>query len=175
MFEQVSSVPAGSEGLIFLPYLYGERAPIWDTKSCGVYFNIKPCHTQEHFLRAGLEGICFALNDVLNNLETSSAALNLLHISGGFISSPVWVQILADITGKTLKIVQQEDASALGAVFLGMDALEIKRPLQDRHKDEAEIKPDEANHLVYDKSFPVFKRLYETLKDTMHWVHDMAV
>ena len=122
---------------MFLPYLYGERAPIWDTKSCGVYFNIKPCHTQEHFLRAGLEGICFALNDVLNNLEKSSSALKLLHISGGFISSPVWVQMLSNITGKQLKIVQQEDASALGAVFLGMEALQIPQPLQKHNATES--------------------------------------
>ena len=175
VFEQVSTIPAGSEGLLFLPYLYGERAPLWDTKTCGVYFNIKPCHTQEHFLRAGLEGICFTLNDVLNNLEKSSSTINLLHISGGFISAPVWVQILADVTGKTLKIVQQEDASALGAVFLGLDALQIERPPQSHNTAETTIKPNEASHSTYSNAFVVFKRLYATLQDTMHWVHDLGI
>jgi len=165
-------MPAGSDGLIFLPYLYGERAPLWDTKSCGVFFNIKPNHTQAHFLRAGLEGICFALNDVLNTLEQSSGPIKQLNISGGFISSSVWTQMLADITGKTLAIVQQEDASAIGAVFLAMDALDVPQPQLSLNK-ELMISPDLANHKTYQKMFPIFKKLYSTLKETMHFVHDM--
>ncbi|HEY2584118.1 MAG TPA: gluconokinase, partial [Mucilaginibacter sp.] len=96
LFSEIATIPAGSDGLIFLPYLYGERAPLWDTKSCGVFFNIKPQHTHAHFLRAGLEGICFALNNVLQTVEESSVPINQINISGGFITSPVWTQILAD-------------------------------------------------------------------------------
>ncbi|MFI5136463.1 MAG: gluconokinase [Sphingobacteriales bacterium] len=172
LFDEIANIPAGSEGLIFLPYLYGERAPLWDTQSCGVFFNIKPLHTQAHFLRAGLEGICFTLNHVLQTLETSSAPIRQLNISGGFISSAVWTQMLADITGKTLAIVQQEDASAIGAVFLAMDALQLPRPVEDQSVSvELNIIPDQANHQTYNKTFLIFKRLYDDLKDTMHWVY----
>jgi gluconokinase len=174
VFSQIATVAAGSEGLIFLPYLYGERAPLWDTKSCGTFFNIKPQHTQAHFLRAGLEGICFALNNVLQTLEQSSASINQLNISGGFISSAVWTQMLADITGKRLAIVQQEDASAIGAVFLAMDALELPQPSQAHAIDEKPmIIPDENAHETYKKSFLIFKKLYVDLKETMHWLHNM--
>ncbi|MDB4901335.1 MAG: gluconokinase [Mucilaginibacter sp.] len=173
VFTEIAGIPAGSGGLIFLPYLYGERAPLWDTKSCGVFFNIKPQHTQAHFLRAGLEGICFALNNVLQTVEQSSAPIHQINISGGFITSPVWTQMLADITGKKLVIVQQEDASAMGAVFLAMDALNINPAVEQKSlEEEKNIIPNQLNHKIYNNSFLIFKKLYHDLKDTMHWVHD---
>jgi len=176
VFREIATIPAGSEGLIFLPYLYGERAPLWDTQSCGVFFNIKPMHTQAHFLRAGLEGLCFAFNDVLQTLEASSAPIMQLNISGGFITSAVWTQMLADITGKTLAIVQQEDASAIGAVFLAMDALQLPRPVENQSANsELNIVPNMANHQTYNKAFLIFKRLYSDLKDMMHWVYEESL
>jgi len=170
VFNEIATINAGSDGLIFLPYLYGERAPLWDTKTCGTFFNIKPIHTKAHFLRAGLEGICFALYDVLQTLEKASSPINRVHISGGFISSEVWVQMLADITGKELVIVQQEDASAIGAIFLAMKALNIK-PIQ-QPKFDAIISPDMKAYAIYQKNFMVFKKLYKDLSETMHWAHD---
>jgi gluconokinase len=176
IFTEIASIPAGSNGLIFLPYLYGERAPLWDTKSCGVFFNIKPQHTQANFLRAGLEGICFALNNVLQTVEQSSAPIHQINISGGFITSPVWTQMLADITGKKLVIVQQEDASAMGAVFLAMVALNTYPPIKQKSvKEEKNIIPNQLNHKIYNNSFLTFKKLYHDLKDTMHWIHDNEV
>lgn len=176
VFTLMASISAGSEGLIFLPYLYGERAPLWDTKSCGIFFNIKPQHTQAHFLKAGLEGICFALNHVLEIVEQSSTSIHQINISGGFITSPVWTQMLADITGKKLVIVQQEDASAIGAVFLAMDALNIDPPIKQQSVKEAKnIIPNQLNHKIYNDSFFIFKKLYHDLKDTMHWMHNNEV
>lgn len=171
MFGLITEIPAGSDGLIFLPYLYGERAPLWDIKTCGTFFNIKPQHTRGHFLRAGLEGICLALNDVLQTVEQSSALIERVHISGGFITSPVWTQVLADVTGKQLVIVQQEDASALGAVFLSMQALGYAMPEQPAIDERQIINPNQQYHQTYKKTYLLFKRLYKDLKDTMHWLH----
>jgi len=171
LFTRIAEIPAGSEGLIFLPYLYGERAPLWDTNTCGSFFNIKPQHTQSHFLRAGLEGICLALKDVLQTVELASAPIERIHISGGFITSPIWTQVLADITGKELVIVQQEDASAIGAVFLSMKALgyeQLKQPVIDQ---KLVIRPDLQHYANYADSYLLFKRLYGDLKETMHWLH----
>lgn len=172
LFEDLANVPAGSEGLIFLPYLYGERAPIWDTKSCGLFFNIKPQHTQAHFLRAGLEGICFALNSVIESLE-KFVTIDRIHISGGFINSPVWVQILADITQKTLIAIQQEDASALGAIFLADDALGLnKLGKQPNDINQVNILPNKNNEQLYIARFLIFKQLYRNLKEAMHWMYE---
>jgi gluconokinase len=167
-FKAIDGIKPGSDGLIFLPYLYGERAPIWDTKSCGVFFNIKPAHTRAHFLRAGLEGICMALRDVLLTLEASSAPVVQINISGGFITSAVWTQTLADITGKKLVIAQHDDASAIGAVFLAMQALSIVLPVNIFGNNAPVIVTDADRHHTYQKYFDIYKRLYHDLKDTMH-------
>ncbi|WP_121809442.1 gluconokinase [Mucilaginibacter kameinonensis] len=171
LFAEIASVPAGSNGLIFLPYLYGERAPLWDTKTSGTFFNIKPAHTRSHFLRAGLEGICFALNDVLKTLEDASGEITQVNISGGFTSSAVWTQILADITGKKLAVLQSEDSSALGAIYLAARVLYPKSYETLTHVEHQEfIEPNIDNHSLYSRMFPVFKKLYGDLKDSMHLV-----
>jgi gluconokinase len=172
LFKAIDSVPAGSDGLIFLPYLYGERAPIWDANSSGAYLNLQPLHDQNHFLRSALEGICFALNDVLNSLESASVEIEQINISGGFITSQTWVQILADITGKKLMVLQSEDASAVGAIFLAMQALypNIELPVIEK---PVLIKPNSDNHATYAQLFPLYKQLYEDLKGTMQTLHEL--
>jgi gluconokinase len=170
--KTINSVPAGSEGLIFLPYLYGERAPIWDANSSGAYLNIQPKHSQAHFLRAGLEGICYALNDVLGTLEEASGSIGQINISGGFITSATWVQILADITGKKLVVLQDEDASTIGAIYIAMGALFPNEPLPVANVQQV-IEPNAANHKIHAKAFPLYKKLYEDLKDTMQLLQDL--
>jgi gluconokinase len=172
MFNAIESVPPGSDGLVFLPYLYGERAPIWDANSSGAYVNIQPQHNQNHFLRAGLEGICYALNDVLRVLEDTSVEIDQINISGGFITSKIWVQALADITGKKLMVLQLEDASAIGAIFLAMNALFPDQKLPAIEKPVI-ISPNAVNHQRYNEIFPIYKKLYTDLKDTMHLLHQL--
>jgi gluconokinase len=175
LFNDIKTVSPGSNGLIFLPYLYAERAPVWDSKSSGAFLNINPKHHQQHFLRAALEGICFALNDVLKAVENSSQQIEEIVVSGGFISSPVWVQLLADITGKKLVLQQTDDSSAIGAIYLAMQALQMDiEPIHVREaKDRVVIAPDMANHQVYAKIFEVYKTLYFNLKESMHLMHDL--
>jgi gluconokinase len=172
LFKAIDSVPAGSDGLLFLPYLYGERAPIWDANSSGAYLNIQPQHDQNHFLRSALEGICFALNDVLNSLEGASVEIEQINISGGFITSETWVQMLADITGKRLMILQSEDASAIGAIFLAIKALYPHQQLPVIEKPVL-IKPNIDNHATYAQLFPLYKKLYDDLKATMQTLHEL--
>lgn len=170
LFEQIQTVSAGSDGLIFLPYLYAERAPVWDAKSSASFININEKHSQAHFLRAALEGICFALNDVLMAVEQEGQPVNELVISGGFIASPVWVQMLADITGKRLVILQSDDASAIGAVYLAMDALgiNISGIMEKDAKARTIIKPDNKAHQKYQQMFGVYQGLYNTIKASVH-------
>lgn len=169
LFKQVGEVPAGSEGLIFLPYLTGERAPIWDSKSCGTFFGIKLQHGQEHFSRAVLEGICYAMKDVLDTVQQNAEPITQINISGGFVKSDIWVQTLADITEKKLVVVQTEDASSVGAAFLSMKALKlIQEYPTSNYSNLKTIKPNPVNSEIYSKNFTIFKLLYSNLKETMH-------
>lgn len=178
LFAAIDSVKAGSEGLVFLPYLYAERAPVWDAKSSGAFININARHKQQHFLRAGLEGICYALHDVLNAVESSSGErVDQLVISGGFISSAVWVQVLADITGKQLVLLQGEDLSAVGAIYLAMRAVgEDVQPILDAGlKSSTIVRPDMDNYATYSSIFPVYKKLYQDIKFSVHQLQDLGL
>jgi len=169
VFKQIDAITTGSNGLIFLPYLTGERAPIWDSESCGTFFGVQLQHTRDHFSRAVLEGICFALKDVLEAVQQNSEQIVQINISGGFVKSKVWVQVLADITGKNLAIVQSDDASAVGAAFIAMKANGLVSTYPASTLSDPQIvRPNQANAAVYTRNFDVYRRLYFDLKATMH-------
>lgn len=165
----VENVNPGADGLLFLPYLQGERAPIWDAKSCGTFFGITLKHQAPHFTRAVIEGVCFALNDVLQSLVASGQQIDQINVSGGFVSSAEWLQILADITGKKLLLASTEDASAVGAAYLAIKATGISTEYPaPQQSDITTIIPNADNHLSYQKSFKRYQKLYQSLKGLMH-------
>jgi gluconokinase len=113
------------------------------------------------FCGQALEGICFSLYDVLNAVENPAEPIEEVVISGGFISSPVWVQLLADVLGKKLVVMQSEDASAIGAIYLAMEALRFDfRSIQNKDAESRlVIHPNMENNKVYTQVFPVYKKL----------------
>ncbi|WP_214225878.1 gluconokinase [Pedobacter sp. B4-66] len=174
LFAKIAAIKAGSNGLLFLPYLTGDRAPIWDSESCGVFFGAKLTHDKAHFSRAVLEGICYAMYDVLVAVEENSAPVKQINISGGIVKSEVWMQIMADITGKDVVITQTEDASAVGAALLAMKTLGLIANYPDFLAfDLKTIKPNISNTEIYLRNFIIYKKLYADLKDTMHEFHNM--
>ena len=175
LFEEVDKVNAGADGLIFLPYLNGERAPHWDAKSCGTFFGVTAHHSQHTFSRAIIEGVCYALNDVLKTIETNENTITQLNVSGGFVASKTWMQILADITGKRICIVHTNDASATGAAYLGLKTMKFIEDY-DALIPKTNMKflePDAVNHKIYNNYFKIFQGLYHSLKDSMHAIYKL--
>jgi gluconokinase len=173
-FKIVKNTPAGSEGLLFVPYLTGERAPVWDTAVTANFIGIQLHHGQAHFLRAVLEGVCMAINEVLITVEQATMPIKQLNISGGFLNAPVWMQVLSNITGKKLVVVQPDDASAIGAVILAGRALFPDAALEAKLSAESmTIEPDQAEHEVYKTLQPIYSRLYDDLKTVMHAIKDL--
>lgn len=172
-FEKVTGAAAGSKGLIFLPYLTGERAPIWDSDSCGAFFGLRLHHRQEHFSRAVLEGICYALNEVLLAVEQYSDEIKQINVSGGFVHSRIWMEILADITGKEIVLLQTEDASAIGAAYLAIKAIGLSNNYPFSVKERQTILPNLENHELYRKIFKIYQQLYPNLKESMHQLYSM--
>ena len=169
LFDKISTVSPGSDGLIFLPYLLGERAPVWDARASALYFGIHSSHTQNHFLRAAVEGICFAIKSILQPLEKKMGTISQLNISGGFINSPVWMQMMADITGKKLCLIEKEDASSLGAAMLVMKQLKLIRNYKDlKPETQFTIKPDKKHNALYNANFMIYEQLYDALKGNMY-------
>lgn len=169
ILKKTESIRPGSEGLIFLPYLMGERAPIWDSKACGTFFGMNTGHTQAHFIRAVIEGISFAVYSVGNALEEASGKIQSIYASGGFIQSKEWLQIVADIFNKIVYRQNTEDASSIGAALLAIKSVEKRESYPAFKSDELQeiIYPDKERHKVYQEFYPFFRRLYIKLKGEM--------
>lgn len=166
--DKAISVPVGSDGLIFLPYLLGERAPHWDANMRGMYFGINIKHTRDHFIRALLEGIIFGLYSVALALEETTGKINTIYATGGFVRSKIWVQILSDVFNKKVVIAESYESSGLGAAIVGMKALNVIDDIEDIGNIvpiSKEFYPDKKNHEIYMKNYKIFARLYYKLKD----------
>jgi gluconokinase len=155
----------GSEGLIFVPYLFGERAPIWDSNASGVFFGIRSSHTQAHFTRAVIEGISMALYDIADNMIQGGLAISQINVSGGFVKSAAWLQILANIFNKKICLINSDDASAIGAAYLGLKSLGIIK-YYDLLQPETvkEILPQEQFINIYQSNFKTYRSIYQSLK-----------
>lgn len=166
--DEVRSVAPGSDGLIFLPYLTGERAPYWDAKAKGLYFGIQLQHRRAHFARAMIEGMLFALYGVGIALEETTQPIETIYASGGLARSVLWVQMLADVFNKPVLVKENVESSAWGAAIIGMDALGISGAYLSNDivdTDSTRYLPDENNHRIYMENFRKFERLYLKLRD----------
>lgn len=171
LLKDIDAVPAGCDGLVFLPYILGERAPIWNSESCGVFFGITARHKQEHFTRAVIEGITFSLYQIARSLMAGGLEINEVHVSGGFVRSETWVQILANIFGKRIRLMNVEDASAIGAAMIAMQAFGVT--MSPRFEDAAVFDPDMETHQVYvERYFPMYESIYRALVLEMKILHD---
>ena len=126
LIERARSVPPGAEGLLFLPYLNGERSPRWRSGLTGGLVGLRSDHGQNHFVRAGLEGVALQLRLVMEAVhDVVGTPSDAIRATGGFTRSPLWTQMLADVVDARLELVTTTQASAHGAALLGMDALDL--------------------------------------------------
>ncbi len=166
--QEAAAVEAGANGLIFLPYIFGERAPVWDANAKGVFFGITGMHTRSHFMRAILEAVCYALLQVAQLMEDDKKATTIIYASGGFTAAPLWLQIMSDVFNKPIKVCGTVDASAMGAAFLGMKALGLIQEWKEVKSFihfEKEYQPDSIANKQYQENFEIYKGLYQRLKD----------
>lgn len=164
--KQACQIPAGCEGLLCVPFLLGERAPVYDPDACGVFWGVKMHHTRVHFQRALLEGICFELKWILETVEKNFGKRTNIILSGGITRSPAWMQMLCDVLGRKMVAHTGIDASSVGAARLGFEALKIKYEMPKMEASQYE--PSSHTIHLYEKHFAVFKEIYERLKDLKH-------
>jgi xylulokinase len=166
--ELAESVPLGAEGLLFLPYLAGERSPHMDSKAAGLLLGLRLHHEPGHMARAVMEGVCFALKDCLTLVNVTSERVVL---SGGITKSSVWPQILADVLGKPLHVANTNvPYGCIGAVLLAGMGTGIYPTLSDGlsqlPQPERIVQPQIEN--LYQERYEQYKRLYPILKEEMH-------
>jgi xylulokinase len=177
--DLLARVPPGSEGLIFLPYLEGERSPIFDPHARGVFFGLAPVHRREHLLRATVEGVCFALRSVLEVMR-ESFDLPALRLIGGGGQSTLWQQLLASVCDVAIQTLwtRAADATSLGAAFaagvgVGLfdglpQAAQTIEVMEERLADAALAKRYDTYFRVYRSLYPQLKPVFARLHESLH-------
>jgi len=167
--EAAASVP-GARGLIFLPYLLGERAPIWNPDATGVFFGLQRFHNRHDMARAVLESTGFISKSILEELEQNNIVIDNIKLSGGLARIRLVSQLKADITGKVVYLPENFEASAYGVFILACVGAKIYPDLATavntlvRFKEK--IIPNQENYLKYSETYQLFKKLYGALSDT---------
>ncbi|MEB3338110.1 MAG: FGGY family carbohydrate kinase, partial [Leptolyngbyaceae bacterium] len=166
--EMAQSVAPGAGGLIFHPYLAGERAPLWDNRARGAFIGLTLEHTQAHLIRAVFEGIAFNLNLVLQALQDCIGIPTSIQATGGLAQSEFWRQLLADVFVQEVSVVASYGSSCWGAAVLGLYALQRIPSLDAINSSWGNTQryiPNPDNVEVYRKIFPVYMRLLDCLQE----------
>jgi xylulokinase len=175
--EKAASAPAGSEGLIFLPYMTGERTPHADPNARGVFMGLGLRHTKAHMARAIMEGVCYGLRDSLEILREMKLPLNEIRNTGGGSRSPFWRQMQSDVFRAPLVTMAIDEGAAFGAALLGGVAgqvwPDVSTACAATVRTKEPVNPNRKASAVYNKYYPIYQGLYRSLK--RHFARDAKV
>ena len=172
--KEAASVRPGADGLVFLPYLAGERTPIWDDRARGVLFGLTERHTRAHLARAVFEGVAFSLRHIADLLRASGGVISELHVTGGQAKVLLWDRIKADVLGVPVLVPRVTESALLGEAMLAgagagraADALTASSRFV---RVAARLEPDAAASRAYDAAYATYRGLYPRLRDLMRGV-----
>lgn len=164
-------IDPGSDGLIFLPYMAGERSPIWDPDAKGVFYGLDFSKTKGHMVRSAMEGVAFSLKHNLDIAESTGASVKELMAMGGSANSLLWTQIKSDITGKPIEVPSSDTATTLGAAILAGVGVGLYKDFEEAVNLTVKVtrrhEPNMENHEKYKKNYEMYLAIYENLKDIM--------
>lgn len=170
--QEAIQAPAGSEGLLFLPYLTGERTPYPDPEARGAFVGLTARHSRGHLVRAVLEGVSYGLRDSLELIQGLGVPIRQVRISGGGARSPLWRQIQADIFGVELVQVNSTEGAAFGAALLAGVGAGLFRSVEDAVAQTVRVTdrvmPNPEHIRRYQQSYSLYRALYPALRPTFH-------
>ena len=169
MSEEAAAAPVGSQGLFFLPYLSGERTPHADPDARGCFVGLTLAHTRGDMIRAVMEGVAYSMRDSLEIIRDLGVPVKQIRASGGGSRSPFWRQIQADAFGQKVCTIQSEEGPAFGVALLAAVGAGEYKNIQEACKAviqlSGETTPNRKAKMHYDRAFPVYKQLYNSLKE----------
>lgn len=167
--EEAKAVPIGSEGLIYLPYLAGERTPHADPLARGCFVGLTMKHSRGHLVRSIMEGVCYSLLDSLEIISALQVPVRQIRSSGGGARSPFWLQMQADTYGQKVVTLNTEQGPAYGVALLaavaGGEFKSVEEACGATIRANCEYRPQRTRHLQYRAVFEAYQRLYLSLKD----------
>ncbi len=167
--QMAAAAPPGSDGLIFLPYLRGERTPHMDAAARGLFYGIDISHGRGHFARAVMEGVAFSLREAYDALGRRADVPDELVLTGGGGKSAVWARIFSDVLGVSLRSPRVDEGSAYGAALLAAVGSGVFRDIDEatkawvRYRDEVIVPRKEAKK-TYDEMYDKYREIYRRLK-----------
>ncbi len=169
MEKEARESELGANGLIFLPYLLGERAPIWDNNARGVFFGLERIHTRKDMTKAVFESAGFVIKDMIDSIEETGVKVNSIRVSGGLARINLISQLKSDITGKDVLILNDFETTSIGAAILTLIGVgkfrNVKEAADKFVSIRMIIKPNKKNHEKYKQIHKLYKDTYLTLKD----------
>lgn len=168
--QEIETVSAGSNGVLYLPYLQGERTPHLDAKARGVFFGISSFHQRKHLLRAVMEGVSFSLFDCYGTLRENGLVAKHFRLAGGGARSDVWTQMLADIFNEEIERTDVQDSGTLGCAILAGVGIKMFSSIQEacmRYIRTVDTHfPDPKTAKQYIPYYSLYHSLYPTLKES---------
>ncbi|HEY2889806.1 MAG TPA: FGGY-family carbohydrate kinase, partial [Dongiaceae bacterium] len=177
MDRLAGTIAPGADGLIFHPYLLGERAPYWDPLLRGDFIGMTMRHNRPHFARALYEGIAYSIRDLLRGAEEVGLSFGVIKLMGGGARSATWRQIIADVTGLTVERPGNGDASFGAALVAGIGVGFYADP-QAAVKECVSVldrcQPDAERHALYDRLFAIYRDAQAALAPLNHRLHGIV-
>lgn len=175
---QAAEAPAGSEGLYFLPYLTGERTPHADPYARAAWIGLTPRHGRPHLARSVIEGATYAMRDCLEIIEGMNIPVREVRLGGGGGRSPFWRQLQADVYGKRCVTTNATEGPAYGVALLAAVGTGAYKDVPEACKATialtGETKPEAATKKTYDRFYPEYGRLYQSLKGDFRAIADLV-
>jgi len=172
LLEAAAAVPAGADGLLFLPYLAGERSPIWDADARGAFVGLTLEHGRGHLARAVLEAAAFAIRHVAEPIEAAGYVARELRVCGANARGDTWNRIKADVLGVPVAVPAEVDTAMLGSAIVGAVGIgaapDLPSAIEGMVRFAARLEPDPATRAVYDERYAVYRSLYPALREAMH-------
>jgi xylulokinase len=169
--EEAAGAPEGADGLIWTPYLMGERTPHLDPRARAALVGLTMSHTRAHVVRAILEGVAFSLRDTLTIFAEMRVPVTAIKLGGGGARSALWRQIQADVYGQTVELVEAEEGAAYGAALLagvgGGAWATVDEACAAAVHVRARVEPDAARVNLMNERYRVYRAVYPALRDVL--------
>ncbi|MFZ3247052.1 MAG: xylulokinase [Candidatus Acidiferrales bacterium] len=172
LMQEAGKVPAGANGLLWGPYLMGERTPHLDPHARAALVGLTASHTRAHIVRAIIEGVAFSLRDTLTIFSELKLPVESIRLGGGGARGALWQQVQADVYGMSVDLVEAEKGPAYGAALLAGVGVgvwpSVEAACERAVRVAKRVKPDKNRMALMDRQYAAFRKLYPALRDTMH-------
>jgi xylulokinase len=169
---EAASAPPGCDGVLWAPYLMGERTPYLDPAARGMLVGLAASHTRGHVIRAILEGVAFSLRDTFTIFREMEVPVTTIRLGGGGARSALWRQIQADTYARPVETVDAEEGAAYGAAILAGVGVKtwssVDEACESVVRVAENITPDFEHSLVLEKAYAVYRRLYPAMKSILN-------